>query len=89
MLGVLIRTPGAVRGYFVYSFVLPPLTMLLAELNDWWEGRPARLDFNYAQGPLYEGDVSGTEWDTSRSPARLASAASGGRPLPDPQSEVK
>ena len=63
MLGVLIRnSPGAVVGYFVYGFVLPPLTLLLAELNGWWADKQPWLDFNYAIGPLFDGDVSGTEW---------------------------
>jgi ABC-2 type transport system permease protein len=63
MLGVLIRnSPGAVVGYFVYGFVLPPLTMLLADLNGWWEDKQPWLDFNFAQGPLYDGSLSGTEW---------------------------
>lgn len=71
MLGVLIRnSPGAVVGYFVYGFVLPPLTMLLAELNGWWADKQSWLDFNYALGPLYDGEVSGQEW------AQLAVAGS-------------
>jgi ABC-2 type transport system permease protein len=71
MLGVLIRnSPGAVVGYFVYGFVLPPLTMLLAELNGWWEDKQPWLDFNYAVGPLYDGEVTSTDW------AQLAVAGS-------------
>lgn len=71
MLGLLIRnSPGAVVGYFVYGFVLPPLTMLLAQLNGWWEDKQPWLDFNYASGPLYDGEISGTEW------AQLAVAGS-------------
>jgi hypothetical protein len=64
MLGVLIRnSPGAVVGYFVYGFVLPPLTMLLAQINDWWKDAQPWLDFNYAQGPLYDDSgISGTDW---------------------------
>lgn len=64
MLGVLIRnSPGAVVGYFVYGFVLPPLTMLLAELNDWWRDAQPWLDFNYAQSPLYDdGGITSTDW---------------------------
>jgi hypothetical protein len=63
MLGVLIRnSPGAVVGYFVYGFVLPPLTMLLAELNDWWRDAQPWLDFNFAQGPLYDGPMTSTDW---------------------------
>ena len=63
MLGVLIRnSPGAVVGYFVYGFVLPPLTMLLAQLNGWWEDKQPWLDYNYAQGPLYDGEMTSTDW---------------------------
>ncbi len=63
MLGVLIRnSPGAVVGYFVYGFVLPPVTMLLAQLNGWWADKQPWLDFNYATSPLFEGEVSATEW---------------------------
>lgn len=64
MLGVLIRnSPGAVVGYFVYGFVLPPLTMLLAQLNDWWKDAQPWLDFNFAQGPLYDdGGLTSTDW---------------------------
>jgi ABC-2 type transport system permease protein len=71
MLGVLIRnSPGAVVGYFIYGFVLPPLTMLLADLNGWWEDKQPWLDFNYAVGPLYDGEIAGNEW------AQLAVAGS-------------
>ena len=63
MLGVLIRnSPGAVVGYFVYGFVLPPLAMLLADLNDWWSDKQVWLDFNWAQGPLYDGEMGGSDW---------------------------
>jgi len=63
MLGVLIRnSPGAVVGYFVYGFVLPPLTMLLADLNGWWADKQPWLDFNWAQGPLYDGEMAGSDW---------------------------
>lgn len=63
MLGVLIRnSPGAVVGYFVYGFVLPPLSMLLAGLNSWWEDNQLWLDFNFAQGPLYDGPMTSSDW---------------------------
>ena len=82
MLGVLIRnSPGAVVGYFVYGFVLPPLTMLLAQLNGWWEDKQPWLDFNFAQGPLYEGQMSGTEWaHLATSGVDLAGDPAGRRP---------
>jgi ABC-2 type transport system permease protein len=63
MLGVLIRnSPGAIVAYFVYSLVLPTITTVLAETQDWFAGRQAWVDFNYAQGPLFEGSVAGEQW---------------------------
>jgi ABC-2 type transport system permease protein len=63
MLGVLIRnSPGAIVGYVVYSFVLPSLSMLLANFQHWWEKAQPWLDFNWAQGPLYDGGPSASEW---------------------------
>ncbi len=63
MLGVLIRnSPGAIVGYFVYSFVLPTLSMALGAFQDWWVDAREWLDFNWAQGPLYEGGMGGSDW---------------------------
>ena len=84
MLGVVIRnSPGAVVGYFVYGFVLPPLTMLLANINGWWEDKQPWLDFNFAQGPLYDGQMSGTEWaHLGDVRPHLAGPPAGRRPRP-------
>ena len=63
MLGVLIRnSPGAIVGFVVYSFVLPTLSMLLASFQDWWEKAQPWLDFNWAQGQLYDGGMTGSDW---------------------------
>ena len=63
MLGSLIRnSPGAIVAYVVYSFVLPPLSMLLASSQDWWDRASQWLDFNMAQGPLYDDAMSATDW---------------------------
>lgn len=63
MLGVLIRnSPGAIVGYVVYSFVLPPLSLLLASFQQWWEDAQPWLDFSWAQGQLYEGGMTATDW---------------------------
>jgi ABC-2 type transport system permease protein len=63
MLGVLIRnSPGAIVGYVVYSFVLSSLSLLLANFQHWWEKAQPWLDFNFAQGPLYEGGLTSREW---------------------------
>lgn len=63
MLGVLIRnSPGAIVAYFVYSFVLTTITEVLASTQDWFERARPWVDFNFAQGALFEGEVGGTEW---------------------------
>ncbi len=63
MLGVLIRsTPAAIVAYFVYSFVLPTIFVLLAAFQDWFKDLQAWIDFGYAQSPLFEGDVNGEQW---------------------------
>lgn len=63
MLGVLIRnSPGAIVAYFVYSLVLPTITTVLAETQEWFADKQAWVDFNYAQGALFEGSVTSTQW---------------------------
>jgi ABC-2 type transport system permease protein len=63
MLGVLIRnSPGAIVGFVVYSFVLPGLSVLLGNFQDWWKDDRPWLDFNWAQGELYDGHLTATEW---------------------------
>jgi ABC-type transport system involved in multi-copper enzyme maturation permease subunit len=63
MLGTVLRnSAGAIVGYFVYSLLLPTVTMVLAQTTRWFAERQAWLDFNYAQGALFEGEVGGKEW---------------------------
>ena len=63
MLGVLIRnSAGAIVGYFVYGFVLPPLLELLAATQDWFADLQPWVDFNYAQNVLFDGSVTGEQW---------------------------
>lgn len=63
MLGVLIRsTPGAIVGYFVYSFVIPTIFGALAAFQDWFEKLQPWVDFGYSQTPLFDGGPSGEEW---------------------------
>jgi ABC-type transport system involved in multi-copper enzyme maturation permease subunit len=63
MLGVLLRnSAGAIVGYFVYSFALPPLTFLLAQNQQWFKDLQPWVDFNYAQGNLFNGVMTGTYW---------------------------
>jgi ABC-2 type transport system permease protein len=63
MLGVLIRnSAGAIVAYFVYGFVLAGLTVLLAETQQWFADLQPWVDFNYAQGALFEGDLNSEQW---------------------------
>ena len=63
MLGVLIRnSAGAIVAYFVYSFVLPPLTELLAASQQWFADIRPWVDFSYAQFPLFDGEMGGEQW---------------------------
>jgi ABC-type transport system involved in multi-copper enzyme maturation permease subunit len=63
MLGVLVRnSPAAIVGYFVYSLVLPTISGVLAQTQDWFADKRAWVDFNFAQGSLFDGGMSGTDW---------------------------
>ena len=62
-LGVLIRnSAGAVVGYFVYALLLPTLSGLLAANQDWFHSLQPWVDFNFAQGQLFGGDMGATQW---------------------------
>lgn len=63
MLGIVIRnSPGAIVGYFVTSFVLPTLFMVLDNAQAWFEDVWPWVDFNYAQGALFNASLTGAEW---------------------------
>jgi len=63
MLGVLIRnSAGAVVGYFVFAFVLPTLSALLAGSQAWFRDLQPWVDFNFAQTRLYDGALTAAEW---------------------------
>jgi ABC-2 type transport system permease protein len=63
MLGIVLRnSPAAIVGYFVISFVLPGLFMVLSNAQAWFEDVWPWVDFNYAQGALFEGSLSAAEW---------------------------
>lgn len=62
-LGILFRSSAAaIVGYFVVSFVLPTLFMVLGNAQAWFEDVWPWVDFTYAQGALFEGDLTGAEW---------------------------
>src|SRR5215207_2903789 len=63
MLGVLIRnSAGAIVGYFVYSLLLPTLFEVLSATQDWFKDIRPWIDFNFAQGKLFDAPMSGEEW---------------------------
>ena len=63
MLGVLTRnSSGAIVAYFVYSLVLPPLAGLLSSTQGWFHDLQPWVDFNFAQGALFNGAMTGAEW---------------------------
>lgn len=63
MLGLVIRSSaGAIVAYFVYTLVLPPLLGLLAAYQLWFADLQPWVDYNFAQQPLFEGDVTSQQW---------------------------
>jgi ABC-2 type transport system permease protein len=63
MLGVLIRSSaGAIVAYFVYSFVLPTLSGLLAASQHWFRDLQPWVDFNFAQSQLFNGPLTAEQW---------------------------
>ena len=63
MLGVLLRSSaGAVVGYFVFSFVLPGLSSLLAANQAWFRDLGPWIDFKWASSRLYDATMTGESW---------------------------
>ena len=63
MLGVLVRgSAGALAAYFVYAFLLPTLSLILATSQDWFRELQPWMDFDNAQAALIEGAVSAQQW---------------------------
>ena len=71
MLGVLLRSSAAaVVGYFVYSFVLPGLSGLLAASQEWFRDLGPWVDFKWASSRLFDATMTGEAW------AQLGTSAS-------------
>jgi ABC-2 type transport system permease protein len=63
MLGVLIRnSPGAIVGYFIYSFLVPTIFGLLAASQDWFRDIRGWVDFQYSSTALFDGGLTGEQW---------------------------
>ncbi len=65
MLGVLIRnSAGAIVGYFVYGFVLPTITGILAGTQAWFRDDVQKwVDFQFHQNKLFSDTaLTGSDW---------------------------
>ena len=63
MLGVVIRNSvGAVVAYFVYQFLLPTLSLILAASQNWFRDLQPWIDFDYAQSALFDGALTAQQW---------------------------
>ncbi len=63
MLGLVFRSSAAaIVGYFVYSFVLPTLSGLLAAFQEWFRDLQPWVDFNLAATRLYDASPTGEQW---------------------------
>src|SRR6478609_6068013 len=59
---MLLNTPAAIVVFFVYRWVLPGLIALGSALMAWFEKIAPWIDFQSAQGPLYDMSLDGSEW---------------------------
>jgi ABC-2 type transport system permease protein len=65
MLGILIRaSTGAIAAYFIYSFVLPTVFLVLANAQSWFKDLQPWIDVTFAQGTLFafDGALTGEQW---------------------------
>ncbi len=63
-LGVVLRnSAAAIVGYFVVSFVMPGVLVLLAQVRSWFEDLQPWIDWNETQVVLFDGATNtGKEW---------------------------
>ena len=57
-----LNSAVAIVVYFVYSFVLPGIFAIGAQLIGWFGDLQPWIDFNDAQTPLMDGSLSGEQW---------------------------
>jgi len=63
MLGVVIRSSaGALVAYCVYQFLLPTLALPLAASQNWFRDLQPWVDFDHAQGALFDGALTAQQW---------------------------
>ncbi len=59
---LLLNTPASIVAFFVYKWILPGLLALGASLMTWFNDLAPWLDFQSAQGPLFDGPINGSDW---------------------------
>lgn len=59
---LLLNSAAAIVIFMVYSFVLPGLFELGAQLIGWFDSLRPWIDFNQAQGPLVDASMTGEDW---------------------------
>jgi ABC-2 type transport system permease protein len=59
---LLLNTPASIVVFFVYKWVLPGLFALGAALMAWFDDLAPWLDFQSAQGVLFDGPMDGSDW---------------------------
>lgn len=59
-----LNTPAAIVVYFAYKFALPTLLIIGANLMGWFKSFSEWINFQQAQGPMYDGlwNMTGSEW---------------------------
>ena len=63
MLGVVIRSSaGALVAYCVYQFLLPTLALPLAASQNWFRDLQPWVDFDHAQGALFDRALTAQQW---------------------------
>jgi hypothetical protein len=63
MLGVLFRNPvGALVAYFLYQFLLPTLSLILAGSQPWFHRLQPWIDFDFAQSALFNAAMASEAW---------------------------
>jgi ABC-2 type transport system permease protein len=59
---LLLNTPAAIVVFFAYRYVLPGLLALGSALMAWFSDLAPWIDFQSAQGELYDMPLTGTQW---------------------------
>ncbi len=59
---LLLNSPASIVAFFAYKWVLPGLLALGGAFLSWFEKLRPWIDFQAAQGPLFDLTVNGKEW---------------------------